>query len=60
VRRTFLVTLIAGVIALSGGIALYKRGPHEGGLNHQGGVGQDGQLAQPCAIWNEQRSGALT
>jgi hypothetical protein len=31
VRRTFIVALIAGVIALSGGIALYKSQPLGGG-----------------------------
>ena len=30
-RRSFLVTLIAGIIALSGGIVLYKSQPHDGG-----------------------------
>ena len=30
-HRTFVVALIAGIIALSGGIALYKSQPLEGG-----------------------------
>jgi hypothetical protein len=31
VRRNLLVALIAGAIVLSGGIALYKSGSHDGG-----------------------------
>jgi len=31
VRRSFLVALIVGIVALSGGIALYKSQPHDGG-----------------------------